>query len=512
MKTNPLFFLFILLLATACQEERLSFPQVVEVPAEELVESVVFDSTAPLAGMLRLETKEAALVEIEIQGPRPANIGSGNIDTRHEIPLTGLYPGQNNWVKYKVLGQSLHQYAVDSFSIEAPPLPGFMPEVRIEQADPSRMEAGWTLIEFNLARGNRYQTIPLAFDRNGDIRWFLNLGWTGGWTAPFEPLQNGAFRFGHSHRIYMYDKLGRRLNNWYLDGHQQHHDVYEKPNGNFLVPTSKLGLNTALDFIVEVDRQSGEIIREWDLRQVLDVDRFELIRSPRDWLHVNSVWYDERDSSLIISAKHQGVFKVSSNNELRWILAPHRGWGQAGLYGNGLSTADRLLTAVDQQGQPFSPAVQEGEKGLPEFRWSWGQHAAMVLPDGKLLLFDNGLHRNFLLDDSGFSRAVVYDIDEEKLTVRQAWQYGALRGEDLYSSIISDADFLPETGNVLLTSGYIKKESQRAKVIEVAYPSQEVVFEATILFKSLYGDGRGWRNSDMAYRGERLQLWNQQAQ
>jgi arylsulfate sulfotransferase len=509
MRANLFLLLFLVLFTPSCSEENLSITKEVEVPPEKLITSVAYDSLAPLAGMVRLQTERPTLVELQISGAEQIAIFSNEISTRHNIPLTGFYPGQENYVIYKVRDQSLQQFAIDSFPITAPPLPEFMPEIRIDRIDEARMEPGWTLIEFHVGRKTHYEPAPLAFDRKGNIRWYIDLAWTGGLSIPFEPLQNGEFGLGRHNRMFAYDKLGRQSNSWRLTGHNQHHDIHEKPNGNLVVPTLKPGLTTVQDFIAEVDRQSGQIIREWDLRQALDVDRFELIRNPRDWLHVNSVWFDERDSSLIISAKHQGVFKISQNNELHWILAPHRGWGKAGPNGEGPETANFLLTAVDAQGKPYPESIQEGTEGVPDFRWPWGQHAAMLLPDGKLLVFDNGWHRNFRLDGPFFSRAVVYDIDEEERSVRQIWQYGEERGAAIHSPILSDVDYLPKTGNVLLTSGFIQADAQQAKVIEVGYPSREVVFEATILFRNLHGGGGGgWKEVDLVYRGERLRLWN----
>ena len=142
---------------------------------------------------------------------------------------------------------------------------------------------------------------------------------------------------------------------------------------------TKKDLETIEDHIVELGRISGEILTVWDLREILDIDRFDLVWNSRDWLHVNSLWYDEMDGSIVISGRHQGIFKVSRDNRLIWILAPHRGWGSAGLDGTGKPTSNFLLTAVNETGMPLVEAVQHGEERALNFDWTWGQHAAMVL-------------------------------------------------------------------------------------------------------------------------------------
>ena len=303
--------------------------------------------------------------------------------------------------------------------------------------------------------------------------------------------------------------LGEEINTWNIPDHTQHHDLIEKPDGNFIIPTSKAFQATSHDFIIELDRSTGELIREWDLREVLDVDRYDMNWNNVDWLHVNSVWYDERDESLVISGRSQGVVKVSKNNELRWILAPHKGWELSGQSGDGFDTNDYLLTAVDASGNPYPEDVQIGTTRLEEFDWPWGQHGAMILPNGHLFLYDNGWNRGFLPSgQEGFTKGVEYEIDEETGTVKEVWQYGRERGKEIFSHNISDVDYLPETGNRLICPGNIEQpELIGAKIIEVNFPNGELVFEANIRFKNLDSNWIGWEESDIVYKSERLSLY-----
>ena len=39
---------------------------------------------------------------------------------------------------------------------------------------------------------------------------------------------------------------------------------------------------------------------------------------------MNAIWHDENDNALAISGRNQGIVKVNWNNELQWILAPHK--------------------------------------------------------------------------------------------------------------------------------------------------------------------------------------------
>ena len=227
---------------------------------------------------------------------------------------------------------------------------------------------------------------------------------------------------------------------------------------------------------------------------------------------MNAIWYEPSDNTLIVSGRHQGVIKVTMENELVWILAPHRGWEQAGPEGDGFDTSAFLLTAVDENGEPYPGAVQQGDENAENFSWTWGQHTPMVLPNGNLFVFDNGRKCNFV-DTDRYSRGVEYAIDEDAMTITQVWQYGEERGEEFYSQIISDVDYLPETGNRLIAPGVINASNtppDQALITEVTHPGKEVVFEATINFANLYGEVLGYQ--DIAYRSERLPLYPPAAQ
>jgi Arylsulfotransferase (ASST) len=75
-----------------------------------------------------------------------------------------------------------------------------------------------------------------------------------------------------------------------------------------------------------------------------------------------------------------------------------------------------------------------------------GQHAPMPLPNGNLLLFDNGPHR---LDHTmTFSRVIEVDLATKKIV----WKYQERRVYEFYSPRISNARRLPN-GNTLICEG-----------------------------------------------------------
>ncbi|MDZ7845453.1 MAG: aryl-sulfate sulfotransferase [Owenweeksia sp.] len=108
------------------------------------------------------------------------------------------------------------------------------------------------------------------------------------------------------------------------------------------------------------------------------------------------------------------------------------------------------MDAINSGGTPYASNVQMGDTKEPNFDWVWGQHAPMELPNGDILIFDNGFNRQFG-NGGAYSRAVAYKVDETNMTVQQTWRYGENRGTETFSTIISDVDYLTQTGHYLFT-------------------------------------------------------------
>ena len=449
----------------------------------------------PMAAELTLATTGPSTVELRLLGDPSSGFRTPEASRHHVVPVVGLFPDTENRIEVTLSGEE-GVFLVDTLVVNTPPLPDYLPRVEVSTMDRAAMEPGWTLSTFAVREGEGWRTVPFAFDVEGRIRWYMDLGDDGNLVLPLEPLENGRLVAGTGERVFEYDWMGRHVKRLRLEGYNIHHDIVETEDGDFVVAVDKDGLSTVEDFILVVDRSSGEIEREIDLRTMLDVDRRAVGGNDEDWVHVNSVWYDDRDGGIIVSGLFQGVFKISPDDRVQWILAPHRDWGPAGVDGDGPDTASKLLTAVDASGAPYAAEVQDGAQRVEDFDWPWYQHAAMPTPVGSLLIFDNGVNRNFGSTAESYSRGVEYVIDEEARTVRQIWSYGRERGAEYQSRFISDVDYLTESGNRMVMPGATNQAS--AWVTEVA-PSGAVAYDAQIRFNT-ENDG------NIVYRSERVSL------
>lgn len=457
--------------------------------------TVNLSGTAPLTAVLAFSTSEPVSSRIRVvgkNGPLSDVIKDfSEASLLHGLPILGLYANHNNEVEVTLFDASGNSLGTSGFNIQTSPLISDMPSISI-QANNVQKEPGMTLVSYFGNNGGSSGQKPFIFDEFGDIRWYLdfssnpvlaNLFYDDG----IERLQNGNYYFGDrsTSRIYEVDIIGRIINTWEMPGYTFHHEVHEKPNGNFLVTVNNQSSTvTVEDHIIEIDRSTGNIINEWDLRESLQRDRTAWTTDQSDWIHVNAVTYDKNDDTIIISGRTQGLIKLTNENEVVWIIAPHRGWGMSG---NGTDLTTKLLQPLDGSGQPITIGnVLDGASNTASFEWAWYQHAPQVMPNGNIMLFDNGDKRNY--QEGDYSRAVEYEIDVTNKTIRQVWSYGKARGAETYSRIVSDVDYHSSSNHVFFSPGAIVNSSVYGKVIEVDYATNAVFFEASIIAPSAFFD------------------------
>lgn len=470
---------------------------------------------APLTALATFQTRLNCSVQVKVMGDVEVTKIFADDGKDHAIPILGLYPDRMNTV---LLTLFTHHGTPENYllSIKTEPLPSVFPDIEVDTVMPNRLEPGMNLSTLTVKLVQGTAMYPLMTDRNGDVRWYLDLSARKGLLAAFRRILDGNFIGGIGDSVYEYTSLGWLVDQITLPGYNFHHDLIELPNGHLVACVDKKGttivnshgvIPSTGDFIIEIDRTTKSIVNSWDLRQILDVDRNEQINSNGDWFHMNGLCYSPTDHCLIVSGRHQGIVKVTWDNKLRWILAPHQGWENAGFDGSGPPTAPYLLTAVSAGGTPFSDPIQDGYAGADDFDWDYGQHNPRLLPNGNILFFDNGDFRYFANSFPQFSRCAEFTVDERAMTIQQIWEYGKERGPETFSRIISAVDSLPQTQNRLFCPGIVQTDNgDYAKIVEVTYPEKEVVFEATFHFKNLLAPPNTIV-ADNIYRSYRLSIY-----
>jgi arylsulfate sulfotransferase len=460
----------------------------------------------PLAAIVTLVTDEPAWVTLHVSDgvnawnvtPEPAPV----LD--HSLWVLGLRPDRAHQVLVEVTdvaGNAALSPNVLSFVTD--PLPAPFPPIQVTVSEPALMEPGVTLFDArfdNLQLPGLDWGLLVAVDAQGEVVWYYRYDQQ---IFDARRLPNGNMLFNYrlpGSGVAEVDMLGDFVQGWHvphtgftpispqsipLTLESVHHEIFPMPAGSgsdFLTLSTEMrpyagypkagggfGPANVIGDVVAEYLRDGTVTREISLLDVLDPyrvsydsltgfwDRYYGTIDTDDWAHANSVVYDPATDLFVVSLRHQeAVIAIDRpSGELRWILGTHDGWG--------LPWSDKLLT-------PISPV----------FEWPYHQHAASITPHGTVLLFDNGNGRAFppapqLPEVDRYSRAVEYRVDPVAMTVEQLWAYGG-PNDKWYSAFLCDADWLPQTGNVLVVDGAKSNGGPLyARLVEVTHTDPAVV-------------------------------------
>lgn len=497
----------------------------------------------PLIAIIEFETSQPVVPALEIsdgqrrwQQPWPVSAAR-----KHRIAALGLRPDREHTIRVRVEADDQQAELGPPLSFRTPPLPATFPPLYKVLSRPHRMEPGLTLFSVNLWRNSVSMLdygYVIALDNEGEVVWYCD---THDRVADIRILGNGHILYLHGNYRYAYeiDIMGRDIRRWYggrlteapdsqaigLDVDTLHHEVFELPNKNFLTlatelvdfqefPTSEIDpdapwepAHVVCDRIVEFQPDTGQIVNSLDLLNVLDPKRFgymalsgfwkdkynaRLDSPSRDWSHANALKYIASENAVLVSLRHLDcVIKIDwETKQIRWIFGDPEGWGAA--------WQDYLL------------------KPVGDLQWPYHQHSPQLTPRGTLLMFDNGNYRARPYHPAtravdNYSRVVEFEIDEQAMTVKQIFEFDGVFGERFYSPFYGEADWLPQTGNLLVTDGGhieledgtphddVPGERQWARIFEITRDSPpRKVFE--VRCDSGLGSPFGWS----IYRASRI--------
>ena len=426
---------------------------------------------SPLTALIIFKTDEAVSPKVTIEGDDELSTYEYTFDegTEHYLPIYGLYPDRDNTVVVEY-GDVSKEFTI---ATEALPDDFILPT----SVDANKDELSNDLYFFTPSSGG----YTCAYDVNGDVRWYLTINsiWevnrldNGHLMLSTERLVNSPY---YMTGLYEMDMLGKIYKEYSLPG-GYHHDYYEMPNGNLLVASDDFtsGDGTVEDYIVELDRETGEVVKTFDLKDVLNMEDGKSENwIEYDWFHNNSVWYDEETNSITLSGRHQdAVINIDyDSGDLNWIIGDSTNWSE------------------EYQKYFFTPVGDD-------FEWQWSQHAAMITPEGYVFIFDNGNNKSkkedeYVPAEDSYSRGVMYKIDTEEMTIEQVFEYGKERGSEFYSPYISDVDYLESEHYIIHSGGIVyvdgKNSNQPAGISgadrlvsdTVEYKDGEVIFEIVL--------------------------------
>lgn len=185
-----------------------------------------------------------------------------------------------------------------------------------------------------------------------------------------------------------------------------HHDIRLLPNGHVSRLQFEVQKGAIGDRLVELDMEQNEL---WSW-STFD----HLTPGSDDWTHGNSLQFDSTGAHVLYSARN-----------LSSVMYIER-------------TTGKILWTAGTNGS-LKLKVPPGGSA----QWFALQHDASLLPDGHLLVYDNGMPQR------GYSRAVEYAIDPVTSTATQVWEYAGPVSDYWWSAGEGSVQRLPD-GNSLI--------------------------------------------------------------
>lgn len=410
---------------------------------------------APLTAVILFVTEEPCAVRVTVEDGDLFRHTTEET-TRHRIPVLSLFADKTNTIQVELL-----QGECVTYHKKLELVTGALPE-SLQDAIRIRKKKAESESPFTFVYGGD-SAYPYAFDEQGNVRHYLN-------RRPKSygvfPLSKGHFLFlsrgvctpslGNPHSVLTYemDFLGRVYRE-YLVPDGLHHDVCEMEEGGNLMTISSSMSQYVEDSIIEIDRETGEVIQKFCLKDTLSDHPY---LDYYDWAHINAVSYQPEDNTILISARNlHSILKIDwGTRELIWILCDTEFW----------------------KGTPYEEKVLRPDG---EMAFCYQAHAAYFLPEAtakgkrQLIVYDNHWCKrrpvkSFDEDKNSYVR--IYEIDEIERTVLLKKSYKTAKSRIRSNGLILNK-------RVFAMSGCLNKpvEEYQGRITEFNRKSGKVVNE-----------------------------------
>ncbi len=435
-----------------------------------------------LSALVKFPTESETQISLIVKGKAGAPDITHTFDsfaTEHEIPVLGLYPNHQNEVVLTARDKKGKTETV-KLTIETPK---------------ANKRALFVPLAKKNAVDNQYYYISegIVFDENGNLR----MDFKNGEMTYF--MQGELISESRNFGLKRYSLSGELLREYPYpkDFTSFTHGMARKPNGNFLVLGSFLNTtalfegkqqSTQRDHIIEIDKNTGDLLKTWDLAKVMNPDRSVIIHSAtqnyglNNWCHLNGISYDTDDTSLVLSCRHNGMIKIDDETgDLVWVFGPNQGFEKSGRDGKGPAITDKVLTAVDNNGVPYSEKFQKGYEASADFKWPTKTHDAHAYGNNIFSIFDNaGSVYDKALHTTAYSIASIYQVDAEKKTVQQIWRQNL----GVHSPVASSVVFRPAEKDVTVYISQIASSEQNGisygKITRYDFETHQVLFDSLL--------------------------------
>ena len=428
--------------------------------------SVTANPNNTLSALVTVTTTELTRADVRFYAPgiEMKKTSKTAVGTEHAITVVGMRAETEYEIMISVDTPDMSKGSGATVLFTTGALPSSMPEFSVTVHDASKVQPGTTLFGVGGMGDDIDPATPLylGVDEEGEVVWYYQdtTAQNNHMDREARLLPDGNILINMQGEFRVIDLAGNTVASFaggQAIGGPVHHDISILPNGNAVVlgneivsaDVPELGgpVELKADRVLEMTPE-GDVVWEWHAADHLDTTRFpgnlSKNKGPKatayDWTHANALFYNADDDSMLISVRHQNwVVNVShATGDVLWTL------GDGG---------DFALTGADSL-------------------WFYSQHDNRWLPDGTLLVYDNGNERPDT--PTPYSRAARYSINTDTMTAEQIWSYTT----ENYTDFLGGAKLLPN-GNVLVCAGGIKGKKEPGGPAGPAPPGDGTLIEVT---------------------------------
>ncbi len=261
---------------------------------------------SPLSALIIFKTSDLTSVTVTIKGKDNEQdfVQTFNPARVHILPIYGLYENYNNTVIIKAGDDN------QKINIQTNSLPKEINNEKIiNNVDTDNL--------FFTTNNNGY---PIAYDKYGNVRWYL----TNNYHYDITRLANGHLMIStdnlvntskYTTGLYEIDMLGKIYYEYNLEG-GYYGNIYELANGNILLSTNNFDGGTLEDYLVEIDRTTGDIVKKFDIYNLISHG------NKTNWFSLNSFVYDNKTNSItLVGSKKNYIINIDyTSGEMNYII------------------------------------------------------------------------------------------------------------------------------------------------------------------------------------------------
>lgn len=344
---------------------------------------------SPLSALLVFKSDKTGKIDVTVVGKNNDDFTTSyELKKDNYIPIYGLYENYNNKVELKLSDGSRKEISI--------------------QTDKLNIDLSGTVISRSETFTDNdfyYLTSPLnmssyAFDKYGEVRWFL-----GNYFHDIVATENGHLyiggsdynEYGLSTNIYEIDYLGRVYKEYDVENGFLN-DIFIKDDGNIIVASKKSDRDTYSDYIIEIDKATGKIVKTWDLFEIFNKIDADFMSKINDNFFYNSGIEYYKESNVLLLTYWNGEFVINldyNKGDINWVF-----------------------TKPTNLSNNFNSYLL---KGNSDFNYPMSMHSATL--NGNILkVFDNGYDTFIGESDSSklvgsYSSANTYKIDGKNISL-----------------------------------------------------------------------------------------------